>query len=139
MSAAWARLNSGETAHTYLEQLITHSTHPNLLNGSGSIFQIDGNLGGMAAMVEWLLQTHAGEIELLPALPSAWASGKATGLRARGGFEVDITWKNGALAVATIRSLYGAGCNLRYRDKSKELHFVPDQVIRVDANLQKAG
>jgi alpha-L-fucosidase 2 len=95
-------------------------------------FQIDGNFGATSGIVEMLLQSHTGEIELLPALPQAWPNGMVTGLRARGGFEVDIVWKNNELDHATIKSVTGADCHVRYREKTKRLRLKPGASIRVD-------
>ena len=117
-TSLYARLRDAENAHKMLQQLFSsRNTCPNLF-GLHPPMQIDGNFGVTAGIAEMLVQSQAGEIELLPALPTEWPTGKISGLRARGGYEVGIKWQDGKLASAVLRNVSGDGkAKVRYGSK----------------------
>jgi alpha-L-fucosidase 2 len=126
----WTHLGDGDHAFQILKYLLSPGlTYPNMFDAHPP-FQIDGNFGGAAGIAEMLMQSRVGEIELLPALPKAWPSGRVTGLRARGAFEVDIVWRDGKLEQASLRALKGGTTRLRYGSVTREVKLAKGKAFR---------
>jgi len=144
----WSRLYDAEESHAVLRELMTYRVHNNLMTECPPIV-IDANFGMTMGVCEMLLQSQNDEIHLLPALPKAWAAGgKISGLRARGGFELDIEWADGKLVTARITSLAGNPCRIRTANRIGSISGVssfqrPDSAVSgfhlVDFNTEKKG
>jgi alpha-L-fucosidase 2 len=158
-ASLWARLGEGEKATAAIKTMISELLLPNLLctapwqtpgaflhvmdesswQAKGLVFQVDGNFGMSAAIVEMLLQSHAGEIELLPALPEEWSHGQVKGLRTRGPFEVDMTWRSGRLEQATIHAPCGGVCRVRLGEQVAEFLTQPGEIFALDSALGRVA
>ena len=132
----WARLLDGDHSFKMLSELLSKSTLPNLFD-THPPFQIDGNFGGVSGITEMLLQSHAGEIHLLPALPSALPNGSIQGLCARGGFYVDIEWADGALKSVKLTGRVNAKGSVRYKDKVVPVELKEGESITLNNVLAK--
>jgi alpha-L-fucosidase 2 len=133
----WARLENGEKAERVIGDFFrsgsTRGGLGNNLQNSGA-YQSDSNFGYTAAVAECLLQSHAGEISLLPALPPTWKDGSVSGLRARGGFEVNIEWKDGKLTKSLIKSLLGNPCVVRVNGKTTNYTPAKGETIAIQGS-----
>jgi alpha-L-fucosidase 2 len=137
----WARLGESENAYHVLSKLFSENTFSNLMDQctkGGETFVIDANFGATAGIAEMLLQSHQQEIHLLPALPAKWQIGSIKGLRARGGFEVDMEWDNGQLVKAVIKSLHGKQLHLRYADKTISTETEKGKSYQLNGKLKKS-
>jgi alpha-L-fucosidase 2 len=132
----WARLLDGEHAHKMVHELLAKSTLPNMLDTCPPMI-LDANYGGANGILEMLLQSHLGFIDLLPALPSAWPSGSFRGMVARGGFEVGAKWEKGRLSGVSIYSRLGNKCTIRYGDRTAELETAAGKNYELDGDLKQ--
>lgn len=134
--AIWARLGEGDRAGIMLRGLLTYNTLPNLFCNHPP-FQLDGNFGISAAMTEMLIQSQTDKIQLLPALPDTWKNGEASGLCARGGFEVDMKWKEGKLESVKLLSKVGGVCKLQNGNNGIEIKTQPGGRYMFNAELKE--
>ncbi len=138
-SRAWiinffARLQNGEKAFENLMALFRKSTLNNLFD-THPPFQIDGNFGGTAGIAEMLMQSHNGFIRLLPAIPKEWSTGEVKGLCARGGFVVDMKWKNEKPEEIKVHSEKGGSTNLVYNGEVRKIYLKPKETITINSNI----
>jgi alpha-L-fucosidase 2 len=132
--AMWARLERGDKVGALMHSYVSRGPAPNLHNAGAN--QSDASFGYTAAVAEALVQSHAGEISLLPALPKQWPNGSVVGLRARGGYEVSLDWTNGTLYAAKISNRVGGSCTVRYGEKTEKVSVRPGSAVRLDGKLK---
>jgi alpha-L-fucosidase 2 len=139
----WARFRDGDRAYTILRNLLRPIHDRGSMGGGGMYpnlfdahppFQIDGDFGATVGIAEMLLPSHDSEIVLLPALPQSWPEGRVTGLRARGGFEVDLEWKGGRLVSVRLLSRLGRPAVLRYGSATKEVRVAKGERYEWDGS-----
>lgn len=140
----WSRLGDASQAHQGVVNLLRRCTFPNLFDfhpraNTPGVFQIDGNFGATAGICEMLLQSHTGEIELMPALPTEWPAGKVAGLRARGAVGVDLEWAEGKLKHATLRPEKDGAIKLRLGEKVVEVPTKAGETVTVDGQLNRVS
>ncbi len=142
-AGCYSRLHDGDRAYEQINHLIGELCYPNLFTYSkpgiagaeSMIYVADGNYGGTAAIADMLLQSHAGEIHFLPALPSKWSEGYFSGLKARGAIEVDVKWLNGKLDKAVIKSALSGSTTLRYNGKVIPFAYTAGSEYHIDSEL----
>jgi alpha-L-fucosidase 2 len=133
----WAKLADAERSHRILRMLLEpRRTYPNLFD-SHPPFQIDGNFGGAAGILQMLVQSHGGRIHLLPALPKAWPTGRVRGVRVRGAAMVDLAWEGGRLASAVLRSAPGGSYRIRHAGRDLDLQLPRNGSVSL--RLDRAG
>jgi len=142
----WSRFLEGDRAYDLVQMLLSPAeepgrrirggSYPNLMDAHPP-FQIDGNFGGAAGIVEMLMQSHLGHIDLLPALPAALPEGEISGLCARGGFELSFAWEGGKLIRVSLLSKAGEPCTLRYGDREVQFKTKAGEVYTFDSRLKK--
>ena len=134
-TACWTRLHQPEKAMANFDFAMANYTCPNLFSLCSNVPQVDASHGFAAAVIEMLLQSQGGEIQLLPSLPAGrWPTGSIHGLRARGGFTVDLEWKDGLLTTAVIESQAGSPLRLRYQDRVRDVNLAKRESFRWDGN-----
>jgi alpha-L-fucosidase 2 len=132
-------MGDGERAHSILTGLLGPTrTYPNMFDAHPP-FQIDGNFGGTAGVLEMIVQSWGGEVRLLPALPAAWPEGALRGVRARGGVELDIDWSGSRLRRVALRGRPGATVNLRYGPRLRAITLDRDGRATVDVRQLQAA